>query len=254
MTSANPIVIFLMVVLAIVCFATAYKFPTDPVLQPLALGTLASLVTSWIVLGIQYSSDGRHRQMLGGMEQIYLNLRAGSERFNGTWIRASGGANAADDPNRFWMVERLSPEECSNRLVMVGASHRTIFSDVTPDLQKSLVNSIKQISKNHGRVCIFFPPDAPTRSSIEGFFRTQFTAAQLKYVELYVLPAACSIRYSCLLNDKGLWLLPKFYEVTPDRAMLLEIRKDTAEYFYRLYETDLDLLARRSSRVDWAVL
>src|SRR5690606_16507362 len=100
------------------------------VLQPLAIGSLASLVTGLVLAGAEWAANSRERKILAGVATVYDQLRIGSDRFVGTWLRAHVSATTSNDPNRFWMVDRFVPEECSKRLVMLGQSHRSVFEDV----------------------------------------------------------------------------------------------------------------------------
>ena len=238
------------VALALGCIIIAYRFPEDDVLRSLALGALGSLITGLVLAGADFSIQGRQRQYLRRIEPIFQDLERGAARFRGTWIQVNVSANSFGDPYRFWMHDRLRKEECHSTLIMVGRSHRSIFLEVTGAQRIKLGSTMSRVLKSGGTVKILVPETADTKDLIEQFFRAEIGKRQRQRLHLLMLPQDMRLAYSALLNDAGVWLMPRLSALAPDKEIMLSVERIHAEYYYDLFLSDIEALEAQCTRVD----
>lgn len=232
------------VVLAVAAVALAYKSNNDPVLRALAIGALASLLTGLTLGGVEFTMNRRQREMLNRLEPILRDLEKGSSRFQGDWLKVHVSARSVDDPNKFWLLDRLRREECYSVLTMVGRSHRSMFEEVTEEQEDRLVEAMKRVAKQKGHVRIILLETAHTVGSIEDFLRKRLTKKERRNVHLLLLDGGHPLVYSALMNDRGVWLIPRLNALGDDKEIMVAIEREDSHYYYELFASDLSALER----------
>jgi hypothetical protein len=226
------------------------QYQSNTIVVSITTGVLSSLITGFLLVSIETAADNVKNQQVFRIPAIIDALERKLERLQGIWSRIIQNVNSIDDPNRFWLQERISEKECSKTLYIVGRSHRKVFVEVSNDLRDQVMKTIKSIISKGGIVRIIIPEGADTLESIKQLFRSALTTQEKSCFHLHILPATSPIHYSGLLNDCGVWMMPRMNEIEPEQSCMFCVDRRDAEYVFTLYKTDLELLANKFPAVE----
>lgn len=232
-----------------VCVYLLIEYGNHPIVASIATGVLSSVATGLILVSVDNAADNIKNKEIFRVPKIIDALESKIDRFQGQWSKVIQTANAVDDPNRFWLKERISETECYKTLYMIGRSHRTVFIEISTELRAQLISTIKSIIAKGGTVKILMLDGVDTLDTVKELFRTNLTATEKRRFHLHLLPSDFPLHYSGLLNDCGIWMMPRLNDISPDKSCMFCVDRKDAEYVYSLYKTDFELVAAKTPMV-----
>lgn len=232
------------------CAYVWYSKPNDPVIVAIAAGLTTSTVAGTLLIAIRSIRERLFDDLALSAQESIKVINEVTNWHNGSWVEYISSNNAMANPSQFWFSERLSSSECMKSLVLLGRNHTFMFRDSSANDRLILFDAIRRVTKNKGRVCVFVSNESPLKQEIIKQLTLALDQRTLTAIQFYAIPHDIELRYSCLVNDSGIWVSHKLACLASERTYLAVIQKVKTPYFYNLIVSDAEALQAKCARIE----